>query len=269
MIDGGWMTMEIGWAKLAFFNSLTSYVSLAVYLAIFLLNFAPPNTSITTISSILNIMSTTSQAKDIAAAKKKKRKPATNWKQIIIIGVMALAAISMVAPGLVNWIGNLSSSSNAYPPPSSNTTSAPSTDATAPAANTEAMPEPKFQKEGELYFQNPATGKAISKIDIEKADTDVDRQFGLMFRKSMPEEQGMLFLFEKSEQQSFWMRNTLIPLDIMFVDENGVITTIHENTKPLSEASLPSDGPAKFVVEVIGGYAKKHGIKVGDKISWQ
>lgn len=215
-------------------------------------------------------MSNSSQATPTAPIKKKKKKPATNWKQIIIVGTMLLAAVSMVAPGIFSWIGNLMSS-NSYSPPTSEmtTTPAPATESTTAPTNTEAMPEPVFKKEGELYFQSASGGKAISKIDIEKAETDVERIQGLMFRKSMPEEQGMLFLFEQSEQQGFWMRNTYIPLDIIYVDENNVITTIHENAKPLDEKSLPSNGPAKYVVEVNGGYAKKYGIKVGDKISWQ
>ncbi len=216
-------------------------------------------------------MSNSSQATPTAPIKKKKKKPATNWKQVLIIGTMLLAAISMVAPGIFSWIGNLLSSNNSYPPPTSEvatTTTTPTESTNAPTSN-EAMPEPVFKKEGELYFQSASGGKAISKIDIEKAETDVERIQGLMFRKAMPEEQGMLFLFEQSEQQGFWMRNTYIPLDIIYVDENNVITTIYENTKPLDEKSLPSNGPAKYVVEVIGGYAKKHGIKVGDKISWQ
>ena len=131
------------------------------------------------------------------------------------------------------------------------------------------MPEPTFKKEGELYFQSSENGKAITKIDIEKADTDMDREFGLMYRKSMPANEGMLFLFDANEQQSFWMHNTYIPLDIIFVDENNVITTIHENAKPLNDTSLKSKGAAKYVVEVNGGFAKQHSIKVGDKISWQ
>ena len=212
-------------------------------------------------------MSNPSQTKESATVKKKKKKPARNWKQTIIIVGLGVALLSMVAPGLMRLIGGIGSNRTTYTPPSSNTASNAATNPTN--SNPETMPEPKFQKEGELYFQNPSTGKAISKIDIEKADTEVDRQFGLMFRKSMPEDEGMLFLFETSEQQSFWMRNTYIPLDIMFVDENGVITTIHENVKTQSDASLPSNGPAKYVVEVNGGYAQRHGIKLGDKISWQ
>ncbi|MCU0345813.1 MAG: DUF192 domain-containing protein [Saprospiraceae bacterium] len=215
-------------------------------------------------------MSNSSQATPAAPVKKKKKKPATNWKQIIIVGTMIIAGLSMVAPGIFSWIGSLTSNRNAYPtsevvtPPSTNS----ATTEPAPASN-EAMPEPVFKKEGELFFQPAAGGKAIAKIDIEKAETDQERMQGLMFRKSMDEDKGMLFIMDNNEQQSFFMRNTYIPLDIIFVDENNVINTIHENTKILNDNSLPSNGPAKYVVEVNGGYTKKHGIKVGDKISWQ
>ncbi|MCF8245784.1 MAG: DUF192 domain-containing protein [Saprospiraceae bacterium] len=210
-------------------------------------------------------MSNPSQTKESTVPKKKKKKRSINWRQILIVGGLLIALFSMVAPDISRLFSSAGSNRTTYTSASSsNSTSNP-----APVKNAEPMPEPKFQKEGELYFQKAGGGKAFSKIEIEKADTEVDRQFGLMFRKSMPEDQGMLFLFEASEQQSFWMRNTYIPLDIMFVDENGVITTIHENAKPQNDTSLPSNGPAKYVVEVNGGYAKKYGIEVGDKISWQ
>lgn len=194
-------------------------------------------------------MANTDRKRPSQVSKKKKTK--TNWRQIIIVGVMVLALLGLVLP---NILPLFTGSGPASPPLTSNPT--------------EKMPEPMFQKEGELAFISAETGQPIQKIDIEKADNDMERQFGLMFRKSMQETQGMLFLFDKSEQQSFWMKNTLIPLDIMFVDENLTITTIHENTKPLSEAGLPSKGNAKYVVEVIGGFAQKHGVKVGDKVSW-
>jgi hypothetical protein len=90
-----------------------------------------------------------------------------------------------------------------------------------------------------------------------------------MYRRSMSDTQGMLFLFNESVPQSFWMRNTFIPLDIMFEDENLTITTIHENTQPLSDKSIPSNGNARYVVEVNGGFTKKHGLKIGDKINWK
>lgn len=273
MVNDEWSDRFFLVGKISFFWVLTTPVhNYRLIGHIFAEICAPDNQAIQQFQQFNNqiIMSNPSQATPTTTVKKKKKKPATNWKQILIISVMVLAAVSMVAPGIFSWIGNLARRGDSYPSASSNSTTGTTSTTTAPSTtNTEAMPEPKFQKEGELYFQSVATGKAISKIDIEKADTEVDRQFGLMFRKSMPEEQGMLFLFETNERQSFWMRNTYIPLDIIFVDENGVINTIHENAKPLSDASLASNGNAKYVVEVIGGYTKKHGIKVGDKISWQ
>jgi hypothetical protein len=197
-------------------------------------------------------------------APKKKKKAPTNWKQVIIVGAMALVLLSMAAPGLIRLTASLfggGSRAEVYP-------GSPS-EAAAPGTNNPAPPmeEPQFVKEGELSFVS-ADGKPITRIEIEKADNDADRMFGMMFRKSMPENRGMLFLFDRSEQQGFWMKNTLIPLDIMFVDENKVITTIHENAVPMDETTLPSNGPAKYVVEVNGGYAKRHGIKVGDRVSW-
>ncbi len=194
-------------------------------------------------------MANTERKRPAQVSKKKKSK--TNWRQIIIVSVVALGLVAFLLPNILPlFTGGVGPA----PPPA--------------ATNRPEIAEPMFQKEGELAFISGETGQPIQKIDIEKADNDMERQFGLMFRKSMQDTQGMLFLFDKSEPQSFWMKNTLIPLDIMFVDENLTITTIHENTKPLSEAQIPSDGDAKYVVEVVGGFAKKHGVKVGDKISW-
>lgn len=187
---------------------------------------------------------------------KKKKKSNINTRQVLIIGVMILALIGLILPNVMHLFTGGSGPGSL--PPSS----------TGNASNT-TMPEPKFQKEGELSFISSETGNPVTTIEIEKADNDMERQFGLMYRRSMGENQGMLFLFEESTQQGFWMKNTYIPLDIMFVDENNVITTIHQNTTPMSEKTLYSKGNAKYVVEVVGGYVEKHGIKEGDRISWQ
>ena len=195
-------------------------------------------------------MANTNRKRPANVSKKKKSK--TNWRQIIIVSAVAIGLLAFLLPNILPLF------TGGGPSVSPVTT-----------GNTKKMPEPMFQKEGELAFVSSESGQPIQKIDIEKADNDMERQFGLMFRKSMQDTQGMLFLFDESEPQNFWMKNTLIPLDIMFVDENLKITTIHENTKPLSEKGLPSDGNAKYVVEVNGGFAKKYGVKVGDKISWQ
>jgi uncharacterized protein len=124
-----------------------------------------------------------------------------------------------------------------------------------------------FKKEGELTFTD-SLGTTKVKIDIEIADTEYERQLGLMNRKEMDELQGMLFIFPKQTYQSFWMRNTLISLDILFVNENFKVVTIHKNTQTLSDKSYPSDQPAKYVVEVIAGFTDKYNIVEGDKINW-
>ena len=90
-----------------------------------------------------------------------------------------------------------------------------------------------------------------------------------MYRSKMDEDNGMLFIFEKDEMQSFWMKNTIIPLDILFIDSKGVIYTIHSNTVPYSEKPIPSKGKSQFVVEVNGGYCSRHGIKEGDLIEYK
>lgn len=124
-----------------------------------------------------------------------------------------------------------------------------------------------FQKEGELTFADLLNNQKI-KIDIEIADTDYDRQLGLMKRVSMEEKQGMLFIFPDDTMQSFWMRNTLISLDMIFINSNKQIVTIHKNTKVLSDQSYPSTAPARYVLEVNAGFTDKYNINVGDKISW-
>ncbi|MGA9293594.1 MAG: DUF192 domain-containing protein [Ignavibacteriaceae bacterium] len=124
-----------------------------------------------------------------------------------------------------------------------------------------------FKKDGVLTFSD-STGNTMAKIDIQIANTDFDRQLGLMFRKSMSENQGMLFIFPQESVQSFWMRNTYISLDMIFVNADKKIVTIHKNTKTLSDQSYRSTGPAKYVIEVDAGFSDKFNIKVGDKINW-
>ena len=125
----------------------------------------------------------------------------------------------------------------------------------------------KFKKEGELTIID-SVGNQLVKIDIEIADNDYERQLGLMNRQSMEEMQGMLFIFPDERYQSFWMLNTLFPLDILFINSNKEIVTIHKNTKPLSEQSYPSSKPAIYVLEVNAGFCDRHNVKIGDKIYW-
>ncbi len=130
------------------------------------------------------------------------------------------------------------------------------------------MSGPAFIKQGELKFISQDGKRNISQIDIELAANDEKRTQGLMWRRKMEEQQGMLFVMERQEIQSFWMLNTYISLDIIFVNEQRQIVTIRSNTKPQSLDPVISDEPALYVVEVNAGYCRKHGISVGDKIEF-
>jgi len=126
----------------------------------------------------------------------------------------------------------------------------------------------KFTKMGEVFFQD-SLKSLKNKVDVEIAETDETRQKGLMFRESMMEGQGMLFIFQVEEPQGFYMRNTIIPLDIIFINSKMKIIKIHKKTEPFSEKTLPSFKPALYVVEVIAGFTDKFGIKEGDFIDYR
>ena len=125
-----------------------------------------------------------------------------------------------------------------------------------------------FVKEGELSFTD-SKDQFLRRINIEVADDEEQRSTGLMFRNKMDEDQGMLFLFDSETPQSFWMHNTILPLDIIYVNSKMEIVSIVKNAKPYDDASLPSVKPAQYVVEVNAGYCDKYGIKEGDKIVWR
>lgn len=134
-----------------------------------------------------------------------------------------------------------------------------------PAAT--SISTPTYTKEGEVVFWK--NGQKHRKIDVEIAENEAERAKGLMFRSSIPDSVGMLFIFERSEPQGFWMKNTSIPLDIIYVGSDKKIVSIAENTKPFSEESVPSMGDAQYVVEVNAGFTKRNNILSGDAISFQ
>ena len=98
---------------------------------------------------------------------------------------------------------------------------------------------------------------------LEVADTPKKQQLGLMHRKSMPADHGMLFVFPDEGERNFWMKNTHIPLDIIYADANGKVVSV-KPMQPNDETSVPSDGPAKYAVEINQGEAKRAGVKPGD-----
>ena len=140
---------------------------------------------------------------------------------------------------------------------------------TDPQERIKNIKEPVFKKEGELEFLKSDGKSQIKKIDIEIADIDNEIMQGLMYRKSMDDNKGMLFIFEKEEPQSFWMKNTVMPLDIIYVNSKKEIVKIFKNTIPFSESSLPSVKPTLYVVEVAAGYTDRYGVKEGDLINFQ
>jgi uncharacterized membrane protein (UPF0127 family) len=124
-----------------------------------------------------------------------------------------------------------------------------------------------FEKEGELTLQTDKQ-EFIKRINIEIADDDAQRSTGLMLRDKMSFNQGMLFIFPRERLQSFWMRNTQISLDMLFINKEKKIVTIHQNTKPFSDQSYASDEPAKYVLEVKAGFVEKFGINEGYRVNW-
>ena len=109
-----------------------------------------------------------------------------------------------------------------------------------------------------------ATGKHAFALEIAK--TNEERAKGLMYRKSMPQDHGMLFIFHDERPISMWMKNTLIPLDMIFLSGEGIVTSIVQDTTPLSEEIITSDRPAQAVIEVNAGVTKKIALAPGDKI---
>jgi uncharacterized protein len=124
-----------------------------------------------------------------------------------------------------------------------------------------------FSKEGELYLIE-ASGDTLQKLDIELAETEYEKQTGLMYRESMEKHQGMLFIYQDERVRSFYMKNTYIPLDILYYDADSTLVSIQKNATPRDETSLPSEGPAKFVLEINGGLSDEWNIESGNRFSF-
>ena len=112
------------------------------------------------------------------------------------------------------------------------------------------------------------TGSGRShEFSVEVASEPKERQRGLMYRRSLAPDHGMLFDFGQPQQISMWMKNTYIPLDMLFIDEAGTIVTLAERTTPFSERTIPSGAPVRYVLEINGGRAEALGIRAGDRVS--
>jgi len=129
--------------------------------------------------------------------------------------------------------------------------------------------EPKFRKDGDLWLQKAESGDTLMHLAIEYANTPSSIEYGMMYRKSMDETMGMLFFLGNMQMRSFWMKNTYVSLDIIFIDDQLQIVSIQKNAEPLNTKSLPSDGPAQFVLEVKGGLSDKLGLQKGDIVTFR
>jgi uncharacterized protein len=112
-----------------------------------------------------------------------------------------------------------------------------------------------------------ATKSGVHIFSVEMATTEEEKTTGLMYRKELADGKGMLFDFWPEQQISMWMKNTYIPLDMIFIRADGRILRIEENTEPMSTRNISSGGPARAVLEVPAGTAQKYGIAPGDRVS--
>ncbi|MEP7032185.1 MAG: DUF192 domain-containing protein [Pseudolabrys sp.] len=120
----------------------------------------------------------------------------------------------------------------------------------------------------ELKTLEIASKTGVHLFAVEIAENDADRAKGLMYRKELPEGRGMLFDFLSEQPVGFWMENTYIPLDMIFIKGDGRILSIAENTTPLSTKIISAGGPVRAVLEVIGGTTRKLGIAPGDRVAF-
>ncbi|MCZ6595765.1 MAG: DUF192 domain-containing protein [Bacteroidetes bacterium] len=128
--------------------------------------------------------------------------------------------------------------------------------------------EVSFTKEGELTLKKATNDSIVAILDIEFATTEYETQTGLMYRRSMQNDRGMLFVFENEIRRSFYMKNTEFALDIIFVNSDHEIVSIQKNAKPFDKSSLPSDAPAKYVLEINAGLSDQWGLEAGDLIEF-
>lgn len=129
--------------------------------------------------------------------------------------------------------------------------------------------EVQFTKDGELQFIDQAD-QVLKTVDIETAVSGYEQETGLMYRKSMKENQGMLFIYnDERPRPNFYMKNTLIGLDLIYINSQMEVVDVNENAKPMDETLLPSNMPAQYVLEVNAGMAKKWNLQIGDKVNFK
>lgn len=126
---------------------------------------------------------------------------------------------------------------------------------------------PDSARAGDMQTLEIVTRSGVKVYNVEIAKTVKERERGLMYRKELPEGQGMLFDFSPQQDVSMWMKNTYVSLDMIFIQADGRILRIAENTEPMSERIISSGGPVSAVLEVVAGTARKDGIAPGDRVA--
>lgn len=138
----------------------------------------------------------------------------------------------------------------------------PSAEAPTHSAGAQALPETA------RVVLMPAGGEPVT-VRVEVARTDAERRRGLMFRQQMGQDEGMLFLFEQPSQLSFWMRNTYIPLDMIFIEPSLRVLGVVENAEPMTDSSRHVPGLSQYVLEVNAGFSRRHGLQAGTAVRFE
>ena len=128
-----------------------------------------------------------------------------------------------------------------------------------------STPEIEFKKEAEAYLVKPE-GDTLKRLELEIADDDYQRETGLMYRKSMEQDRGMLFVFDNEQPRGFYMKNTYIPLDLIFLSSHNKIVSIAKDAKPEDLSTIPSNVPAQYVLEINAGLSDLWNLQVGDSL---
>jgi uncharacterized membrane protein (UPF0127 family) len=165
------------------------------------------------------------------------------------LGLMLLALIGLILPSVGSWFPSES-------------------DSRQPKSGEIQSLEPQFAEEGVGAFVDQ-NGDTVASFRLELAETAAETAQGMMYRRSVPEGTGMLFIMAEERPQSFWMRNTYVPLDIIYLKADGTVVSIQANAQPMNDMPLPSEGPAKYVLEIAGGRSTQYGINTGLKWLWK
>lgn len=126
----------------------------------------------------------------------------------------------------------------------------------------------QLEKPPAQVFLNAKDGATIQ-VTVEIADTPASRNQGLMYRQSLADNAGMLFLFANETVHAFWMKNTLIPLDMIFIRADMSVAGVVENAEPMTETSRSVNAPTQYVLEVNGGFAAKYGVGAGTRVRFE